>query len=301
MTVLQAFEEFITDRKNRGLSPESICSYRNCTTPFFTWLVHDYDVTCLTSRMIVDYISYLMCRDISAASKATYVRNLKIYVRWLETAYGLNLDGRRIHIPRTPKKVLRIYTDTEIRQIYDAARGYHGWLTMRNCAIISLMLDSGLREGEVCSLLDKDLHLEQRYVKVTGKGNKERYVPIGNVTVYYLNMYYDRCPHCSDYVFVGCSGQSLTCNAVKQLMYKIASRLPFELSAHKLRHNFATNYCLDAYQQGGQVDIYRLMVLMGHEDIKTTRRYLHMANQIITMHTTVSHLDGIINICEGRE
>lgn len=296
MTVLQAFDNFILDRKNRGLSLDTICSYRNCITPFFTWLVHDCQVTDLTSRMIVDYISYLVCRDISAASKATYVRNLKIFVCWLELAYGLSLDGKDIHVPKMPKKVLRIYNDDEIRQIYDAVRGHTKWLVMRNRAIISLMLDSGLREIEVCGLMRKDLHINEHYVKVTGKGSKERLVPIGNVTVCYLKMYCDMCPHCSDYVFVGHNGQLLTRDAVKHLMYSIASRLPFELSAHKLRHNFATNYCLDAYQQAGQVDIYRLMVLMGHEDIKTTRRYLHLATQIITMRTTSSHLDGIIGL-----
>jgi len=296
MTVMQAFDNFIFDRRNRGLSDDSIRAYRNCLTPFMTWLVHDYDITDLSPRMIVDYIAYLICRDISMASKATYIRHLKIFVCWMESAYHLSLDGKFIHVPKTPLKVLRIYTDNEIQQIYNAARGYTGWLTMRNCAMVSLMLDSGLREGEICNLLDKDLHIDQHYVKVTGKGNKERYVPIGNVTVYYLDLYYNLCPHFSDHVFVGYSGNPVTRNAIKHLMYRMASRLPFELSAHKLRHNFATNYCLDAYQQTGQVDIYRLMILMGHEDVKTTRRYLHIANQIITMYTTSSHLDGLVEL-----
>ena len=81
--------------------------------------------------------------------------------------------------------------------------------------------------------------------------------------------------------------------AIKFLMQKISNDLDFTFSSHKLRHNFATNYCLDEYEKRGVVDIYKLMVLLGHEDIKTTRRYLYLANQIIASNSNVSHLDKI--------
>lgn len=79
----------------------------------------------------------------------------------------------------------------------------------------------------------------------------------------------------------------------KKLVSKMAKKLPFELSSHKLRHNFATNYCLDQYNAYGQVDIYRLMYLMGHEDVSTTRRYLHFANEILASKGCISHVDAI--------
>ena len=78
------------------------------------------------------------------------------------------------------------------------------------------------------------------------------------------------------------------------LISKISKKLPFEFSSHKLRHNFGTNYCLDQYDKYGQIDIYKLMVIMGHEDIKTTRKYLHIANSIIVARSNISHLDKIL-------
>lgn len=75
----------------------------------------------------------------------------------------------------------------------------------------------------------------------------------------------------------------------------LSNKLPFDLSAHKLRHNFATNYILDQYKEKGKVDIYQLKALMGHSDIETTERYLHIANEIIASNNSISHLDNIFN------
>ncbi len=86
----------------------------------------------------------------------------------------------------------------------------------------------------------------------------------------------------------------MTGNAVKLLIHKIANEVPFDLSSHKLRHNFATNYCLDQYDKYGQIDILKLMTLMGHEDTQTTRKYLHFANQVIASKSNISHLDKVL-------
>ena len=75
-------------------------------------------------------------------------------------------------------------------------------------------------------------------------------------------------------------------------MWKLAQKLPFEFSSHKLRHNFATNYCIDQYKKHGFVDIYKLMILMGHKDVKTT-------NQIIVSRESVSHIDKIFQELQG--
>lgn len=130
---------------------------------------------------------------------------------------------------------------------------------------------------------------------VHGKGNKERIVPMGILTQKYLQKYLELCPYESKYFFVGSTGEPLSCNAVKLFVSRLADNLPFELSSHKLRHNFATNYCIDQYRQFSQVDIYHLMYLMGHEDIATTKRYLHIAYEIIASEGCISHLDMVMS------
>lgn len=128
---------------------------------------------------------------------------------------------------------------------------------------------------------------------VRGKGDKERTVPLGRLTQHFMKEYVAACPFRSDTLFVNCQGDSLTGNTVKLMVARLADVLPFELSSHKLRHNFATNYCIDQYEHKSQVDIYRLMYLMGHEDVETTRRYLHFAYEVIASRDSISHLDRL--------
>jgi len=168
----------------------------------------------------------------------------------------------------------------------------------RNRCIIALMLDSGLRLNEVCAISLSDYDFRQNLLIVHGKGSKERLVPVGQFTRYYMKKYLAALPgyissQKPSALFVNRDGTRITRNTVKLLVQKLSNRLPFEFSSHKLRHNFATNYCIDEYTRHGQVDIYKLMILLGHEDIKTTRRYLHLANQIIVSKSNVSHLDRV--------
>lgn len=154
-----------------------------------------------------------------------------------------------------------------------------GNLPMRNCTIIALMLDSGLRQNEISTLLWGDIYKE--YAIVRGKGNKERFVPLGTTTRQYLQQYRQACPFTSEYVFVTRRGNPMTNNAIKLLVQKLKRSSGINLSSHKLRHNFATNYCIDSLERTGQCDAFTLKILMGHEDIKTTERYMLLYRQMV--------------------
>ncbi len=263
--------------------------------PFNPFHRADTDVQAVSNGQIGAYIEKCMEKGVSQGTLSTTVRHLKVFLRYIADDYDVSYVLRKVRVPKMPKKNLRIYTDTEIVVIFQSIRAASPWLTYHNCALVALMLDSGLRQAEVCGLLKKDVNFDSNILKVCGKGNKERVVPLGRLACYYLEAYQDACPYSgSEHVFVGRRGQDLTCDAVKHMISKLAVKLPFEFSSHKLRHNFATNYCLDRYERYGQVDIYRLMILMGHEDINTTRRYLHFANQLIAVKTNISHIDGIL-------
>ncbi|NCC00928.1 MAG: hypothetical protein EOM34_09650 [Clostridia bacterium] len=294
LTLNDAFEAFIYSRILADLSPKTIRCYRDFVSPFVIYTGSSLEIENLNKDMINNYIMTLYARPLSKTSKATYIRHLKTCLRWLENTYKLDIDVSSIRIPRTFKKMIHVYSNDEILYIFQSIRTSSSWMTARNKAIIALMLDSGLRQGEVCSLLHKDIHYKDSIIKICGKGNKERVVPLGTITAIYLKEYFKLCPFDSIYAFVGKKGLPLTCDAIKHLVHKLAEQLPFEFSSHKLRHNFATNYCLDQYNKYGHMDVYRLMVLMGHEDIETTRRYLHMANRIIATQTNISHIDSIL-------
>jgi len=294
MTLQEVFDNFITSRKLADLSQSTITDYVNFLKPFLRAYGGENDFFELTNEAIDAYIQSLLNRDISKATRSTYIRNLRIFLHWAEREYPVKYDARKIKIPKTPKKAVRIYSDEDIKIIFDSIHHDIRWVEKRNRCIVALMYDSGLRQSEVCTLQKRHLYLSMNRMTVCGKGSKERTVPLGKTAKQYLQEYLAECPYDTEYVFMGHNGKPLTCNAVKLFISKLAKLLPFELSSHKLRHNFATNYCLDQYRTRNSVDIFRLMYLMGHEDIETTKRYLHFANEIIASEGCLSHLDNML-------
>lgn len=291
MTIQEACEGFILSRRLSGLSEKTLTNYEQFIRPFVLFFP-DVSFEEITQSGINSYILNLMKKPLSRSTRSTYIRHLKIFLLWCQDQYSVQYDAVLIKVPKMSKRNVHIYEPEEIRLLFSEARAESPWLTYRNQCIIALMYDSGLRQSEVCTLKRKDVSSDR--LTVTGKGDKQRTVPLGNLARHYMQMYLDSCPYEADRVFVGRRGDLLTCNAVKLFMSRLADRLPFEVSSHKLRHNFATNYCVDQYERFGQVDIYRLMYLMGHEEIKTTQRYLHMANEIIASKSHISHLDSIV-------
>lgn len=130
-------------------------------------------------------------------------------------------------------------------------------------------------------------------MKVTGKGAKERLVSLGRASREFLDYYLSLCPHKSEYVFVGRLGAPITTNTVKIFVNKLKHKTGIDISSHKLRHNFATNYCIDSIRATGNSNVYDLSILLGHESIETTRIYEHFAHEILALENTRSHLDKV--------
>lgn len=296
MTLQETFDNFILSRRLADLSSKTISDYQQFVTPFVRSVGLEKSFEEVSQQDIQRYLATLLSRPLSKATRSTYIRHVKIFLRWAENEYCAGYSTRTVKVPKAPKRNVRIYSDQEVKQIFSSIRAETPWLTYRNKCIVALMYDSGLRQSEVCTLRKSKISYSDNRMTVIGKGSKERTVPLGQLTRHFLQQYLSCCPFSDcEMVFVNRRGQPLTCNAVKLFVSRLADSLPFELSSHKLRHNFATNYLLDQYRVHGQVDIYRLMYLMGHEDISTTRRYLHLANEILSSQGCISHLDGILN------
>ena len=293
ITLQNGYEEFILSRRLADLSPKTIKDYQQFLHPFLESVGLDKGVEEITQGDITKYVAMLLDKPISKATRATYIRHLKVLLKWLSDNYSVAYNYKRVKVPKSPKKCVKIYSDEELTEIFKHIHCESEWLTVRNRCIIALMYDSGLRQSEVCTLERSRISFKEKRMVVHGKGNKERTVPLGGLTARLMREYLDICPYKSNMLFVTRRGDPLTCNAVKLLVSKLSHSLTFELSSHKLRHNCATNYCIDQYEVRGHVDIYRLMILMGHEDIETTKRYLHHANEIVGARDSISHLDKV--------
>lgn len=293
MTLESAFNKFIKSKKLSGCSKKTIYAYESFVGSFVSFIGSGTDLYSLNQNDLEDYIEYQVHRDISRNTFSTYIRHFKIFIRWICDNHEVSFTYKTIKVPKSSKKVVRVYSEPEIKQIFDAICYSVEWIELRNKTIISFMLDSGIRQGEVCSLKAVNVLCELNRMVVHGKGDKERIVPLGQLSTRLYKEYRAICPFNGEMAFVTKTGNPLNENTVKLMVTKLRKKLPFEISSHKLRHNFATNYCLDMYKKNGNIDIYRLMVIMGHEDISTTRRYLHLANEIIASSECLSHLDGI--------
>lgn len=296
MILQEVYDEFILSRILQNLSSRSVEAYKNFLMPFLVSIGLNKPFSCIGQADIRQSLLGVVSRPLSDATKATYIRHFKVFLKWASDEYPpVAFKYQSIKVPKSPKKEVPIYTASEIHAIFDAVDAESDWLVYRNKAILALMYDSGLRRSEVCTLERSFLSFEENRLTVHGKGNKDRTVPLGNLTRQYLTEYFKTCPFSSRFVFVSRRGDYLTGNTVKLLVRKISEKLPFEFSSHKLRHNFATNYCIDQYEKTGQVDIYKLMYLMGHSDVETTSRYLHFAYEILASRDSISHLDKLHN------
>lgn len=295
MTLKQAFNDFIESRVLGGLSLKTIEDYESFVTPFVSFVGSDLPVESLTLDMVNKYIILLRKRSIRPATLATYVRHIKVFLRWINDDFSLSFSLRKIRVPKTPKKVVHIYTDEEVKQIFDSVKAESDWITARNRAMIALMYDSGLRQNEVCTLQLHNVDFSTNRMIVRGKGDKERIVPLGDVSAEYLRLYLSICPFdILGNIFVSRRGGEFTCNALKLLVSRISERVPFPIHCHLLRHNFATNYLVDQYHKHKHMDAQFLQIIMGHEDYQTTQRYLHFAMQIVASESRNSHLDQIL-------
>lgn len=299
MTLGDAFDKFIFAKQLQGCSSKTLVDYRQVVSRMIEYVGVDAELHSFDRDTYNEYIAVLSSRNYSRATLASYVRQIKVFLRWLEDEFGLDLVTKKLKVPKANRKLVHIYSVPEIKLIFDSVTADSEWLRIRNCAMIALMLDSGLRQNEVCTLLSDDIVWDSGTLKVLGKGSKERVVPFGNLSRHFMTEYRRLCPYSEKYFFVGRRGDEVSADSVKHFIHKLSRKLPFAFSSHRLRHNFATNYCLDQYEKYGQVDLYRLMILMGHEDIATTRVYLHHANQIIASVTAISHLDKIFKSEKG--
>ncbi len=300
MTLGNVFEAYIEEKEMALLSAESIKDYKWHVLALIRAVGADLELSALSYDLLKNkYLRPLLARtDISRTTKSTYVRNVRIFLRWCDqNDYGLPFDASRIKTPKPDKKVVKVLTNKQIQQLFRAVKYSVPWITARNRAILALMLDSGLRQSEVCSLKRSDIDLNSNTLKVYGKGAKERLVATGATTRSLIKNYLDSCPF-SDAaaLFVDRHGNALSKSAIRSVMYRLKTKTGLDLSSHKLRHNYATNFCIDNLQRTGSTNVADLQCLLGHSSIQTTRNYEHFAHDAIAVEQSHSHLDMVYGV-----
>jgi integrase/recombinase XerC/integrase/recombinase XerD len=223
----------------------------------------------------------------------TYIRHIKVFAGYCYEEELTPFDMRKkIRIPKAERPMIQVLTDMEVDNIL--THFHKTELGYRDKVIVSLMLDCGLRLGEISKIKHDDINFDKGYVMVMGKGRRGRIVPLGKTVSSSLREYLSvrrSAPTLADdnYVFLTNRRSPVKNSTVEQLMKRIKKKTGIKrLHAHLFRHTFATNYLLH-----GLGDVYELSRLLGHSDIKVTEWYLQLSSYyaIMERRERVTYLD----------
>lgn len=295
--ISEIYKKFLVEQKFRNNTTKTINWYKDNLEEFFEWLGSD-DEKKLTLDNFKLYGAQL--RDnvkrngdkLSDASVQNALRAVKTFYNYcIENGY-IEDFSKYLKLPKAHFKVQEILDNEEINTLLSCFSETK--TGMRNKCMVVLMLDSGLRRGELLRLNVGDVHLklDKPSLIVKGKGGKQRIVPMGLMSTSLLTTYvglFRKNAGLNEPLFISDSNCRCTDNLIKQMFKRLKkqSEMP-RLHPHLLRHTFATYYIAD----GGDLETLRL--ILGHANIQTTQRYLHMAATLAlqtSRHT--SHLDKI--------
>lgn len=277
MKLDKAIEMFLVEQEVKGNTKKTRQNYRVFLGYFQKYCDEDIDVKDIDIDMLNEYSISLRKSKCTTVTIQTYIRHLRSFIGWLESE-GYITSGlhNKFKLPKAETKVIEILSDEEINIIFKQYNEKSS-LGLRNILIIALMLDCGLRKNEVVTLCCDNIHITQGVIKVKGKGQKERIVPIGVYTKRYLIKYLNggrMLPELqSDRLLIDKYRKPITDNAIKMMFQRLKKKTGIErLKPHLLRHTFATRYLLN----GG--DTFSLQQILGHTTLVMVRRYVHLAS-----------------------
>jgi integrase/recombinase XerD len=228
----------------------------------------------ISRQVINSYIRHIRSRNLSASTVNRKMVSLKSWFGWLNSTGIIETDPTiSLEQPRIERFLPKVLTQKEIESLI------HQCKNPLEAAIVELLYSSGLRVSEVVNLKTANINLNSGYLRCTGKGEKERLIPLGKQLRYALNIYLrerekqpasDEFP---DLLFVNSKGKKLTRQEVWKLIKRLSQKLNKDVTPHTLRHSFATHLLENG------ADLRVVQELLGHADISTTQVYTHVSKK----------------------
>lgn len=266
----------------RSLSPNSVEAYLHDVSLLDQYL--NFNQTNITPgeiqlKQLQDFIRWINQIGMSARSQARIISGIKGFFKYLLMEnLVMNDPSQLLESPKLGRKLPDTLSVNDINKLIEAVDLSKPEGT-RNKAILETLYSCGLRVSELVNLKISNLHLEIGFLKVTGKGDKERLVPIGSVATKFIRIYLDDVrshisikPGHEDVVFLNRRGAKLTRVMIFTIIKKLALKINLKktISPHTFRHSFATHLI-----EGG-ADLRAVQEMLGHESITTTEIYTHL-------------------------
>ena len=278
----QILKDYLTYLKlERGLSINSISSYELDLIKLINFLKVK---GILSSPLTIDQETlqlflYEIAKELNARSRARLISGLKSFFNYLIFEdYREDNPTDLIEAPKIGRKLPETISVEEIDELI-AAIDLSKNEGERNRAILETLYGCGLRVSELTNLRISDLYFDEGFIKVTGKGDKQRFVPISDYNIKYINIYKDEVrshqdakPEASNTLFLNRRGGQLTRAMIFTIIRQLAEKanIKKKISPHTFRHSFATHLLENG------ADLRAIQQMLGHESITTTEIYMHV-------------------------
>lgn len=287
LTLASLKDHFEVFNRSEGKSPYTVHWYNQTLEDFIRFLEKEKIAPTLAAAdetVVRRYILDLQSRrphgrPISSHSVASRARALRSFYHWLfQQKYTRRHLLENLKPPKTEDKIPELLTEEETARLF-AAFNPHTMLGARNRAILALLLDGGLRRSELVELKDEGVKLSEGYVKVMGKGRKERIVTLGancqRALLHYRHHFRAEPAHVGiTQFFLTCSGFPMRPSALRSMLERLGERAGVpRLRPHLCRHTYATNFLLC----GGPELL--LKQNLGHTTLTMVDHYAHVADQ----------------------
>lgn len=263
----------------KGYSANTLDAYMRDVDKLYRYLaVEQVNVLDVKLEDLEHFAAFISDLGIGPRSLARILSGVRQFYRFLVIDGYLEVDPTELlESPKQPDHLPEVLSTAEV-DLLEQAIDLSKWEGHRNRAIIEVLFSCGLRVSELTNLKLSNLYIEEQYIRVMGKGSKERLVPISPRALDELNYWFaDRNvmkikPGEEDYVFLNRRGQHLTRTMILIMIkrYALDAGIKKTISPHTLRHSFATSLL-----EGG-ADLRAIQAMLGHESIGTTEIYTHI-------------------------
>ena len=274
-------------RVEKNLSTNSITSYKTDLKRYINFLFNKESIQDLNSIRqihIRNFIRYLNDQNLSSASINRSFSSIRSYHKYLSGEEKISHNPTQLlDPPKISKKLPKVLSIQDVDVIINSVKLEES-MGYRDKAILETLYSAGLRVSELCALEMNNILFDSAMLRVVGKGNKERYVPLGSKAIKLIN---DYCKYIRSLlinkkktdgnVFLSKNGKKLTRMTIFNIMKKWTqiSGINKDISPHTFRHSFATHLL-----EGG-ADLRAIQEMLGHSNISTTQIYTHLDNEYL--------------------
>ena len=274
-------------RVEKNLSTNSITSYKTDLERYINFLYNGESIRELNSIRqihIRNFIRFLNDQNLSSSTINRSFSSIRSYHKYLSYEKKITHNPTQLlESPKISKKLPKVLSVQEINEIINSVKVENS-MGYRDKAILETLYSTGLRVSELCTLEMNNILFDSAMLRVVGKGNKERYVPLGDKAIKLIN---DYCKYIRSAlvdkkksdgnVFLSKNGRQLTRMTIFNIMKKWSriSGINKDISPHTFRHSFATHLL-----EGG-ADLRSVQEMLGHSDISTTQIYTHLDNEYL--------------------